>query len=80
MIKGLFSQKTLTIASGTKIFGYASDSSTTLIDYTTSTNLTKTGVEWLAFIETTTGWQVSAILSEYNTFKEDSYAPNRFKI
>jgi len=80
MIKGLFSQKTLTIASGTKIFGYASDSSTTLIDYTTSTTLTKTGQDWLIFIESITGWQVSPILSEYNTFKLSSFAPNSFKV
>lgn len=80
MIKGLLSSRTLTISNGTKIFGYASDSSTTLIDYTTSASLTKTGVEWLAFIETITSWQVSPTINEFNIFKEDSATPNRFKI
>lgn len=80
MIKGLFSQKTLTIPSGTKIFGYASGSTSSLTDYTTSTTLTKTGEQWLDFIETITGWQVSAIASEYNTFKLDSFTPNLFKV
>ena len=79
-IKCLLSSRTLTIISGTKIFGYASGSATTLTDHTILTSLTKTGVEWLAYIKTITGWQVSPILNEYNVFFLDSFTPNKFKI
>lgn len=79
-IKCLLSSRTLTINSGTKIFGYASGSTTTLTDHTTSTTLTKTGVDWLAYIETVTGWQVAPTDNEFNIFKVDTFAPNRFKI
>lgn len=80
MIKGLLSSRTLTIWTGTKIFGYASGSTTTLTDHTTSTSLTKTGAEWLEYIETKTGWQVNPRINEFNIFQEDSNTPNRFKI
>lgn len=80
MIKGLLSARTLTINSGTKIFGYASGSTTTLTDHTISTTLTKTGTQWLDYIEAVTGWQVNSVLDEYNIFKGDSFIPNRFKI
>lgn len=81
MIKCLMSEKKLTIQSGVKIFGYASGVSTTIIDYTTSGILSKTGKEWLEFIETTTIWQTdsySTEMTEFVRFFEDSNIPNRF--
>lgn len=81
MIKCLMSEKKITINSGTKIFGYASGSTTTLTDHTTSTTLTKTGVEWLEYIEATTAWTANYSKSEFNIFEAGgSTIPNRFKI
>lgn len=85
MIRALLSSKLLTIPTNTKIFGYASGSTTSLTDYTTSTSLSKTGAEWLAFVESITGWQCESYQAgttkgEFNVFFEHSNMPNKFKI
>lgn len=83
MIKCLMSEKKITIQSGVKIFGYASGPTSTLTDYITSGILSKTGKEWLEFIETTTTWQTdsySTAMTEFVRFFEDSFTPNKFII
>jgi hypothetical protein len=83
MIKCLRGEKKLTIGPGVKIFGYASGSSETLTDYTTTSILSKTGTHWLYSIRTITGWATDSYnteMTEFVRFFEDLYIPNKFII